>query len=101
MRGLSWMDIDEACDLLRVTEDNAEIIERTAMPLPMYVEIVTGYPSDLVAGETCAEVVRQLCRFTLQRWFNPDGTDANQLARVCESLERTIKALVIAEKLDV
>lgn len=100
MTGLEWMDVDEACDLLRVSDDNASIIEVIAEPIPYYVELTTGYPADLAKGDECAEVVRQLCRFILQLWFDPDGTNAQTLTRAVNSLTKAVKAYVIATGLD-
>lgn len=100
MTGLGWMDMSEACDLLRVSDDNAEIIEAHAKAIPQYVEITTGYPATCTQGDNCDEAVRQLCRFLLQLWFNPDGTDAQQLARTVASLTATVKALVVADGLE-
>lgn len=100
MVGLEWMDIAEACDLLRVGDDNADIIEAHAEVIPYYVEITTGYPATLAMGDGCAETVKALCRFLLCKFFNPDGTDAAQLTATIESLTKAVKALVIAEGLD-
>ena len=58
MVGLEWMGIDEACDLLRVGDDNADIIEAHAEVIPYYVEITTGYPATLAMGDGCAETVK-------------------------------------------
>lgn len=100
MVGLEWLTVEDACDLLRVPEDNGAIIQQHAETIPYYVEIVTGYPASLCAGMACDETVRQLCRFILQQWFNPDGTDATKLARVVNSLTRAVKALVVARGID-
>jgi len=98
MGGLDWLDVADACDLLRVSEDNAGVIESHAESIPRYVEITTGYPATCTSGAACDETVKQLCRFILQLWFNPDGTDAQQLTRTIDSLTATVKALVIAER---
>ena len=100
MYGLEWMDMDEALDLLRVSADNAALIESFADSIPHYVEIVTGYPATRARGLECHETVKVLCRFLLEKWFDPDGTDAEQLDRVIESLKRATKALVISEGMD-
>lgn len=100
MDGLGWMDIDEACDLLRVSSDNEAIIEAHAKAIPQYVEITTGYPADCTDSYNCDETVKQLCRFVLQLWFNPDGTDADSLKRTIDSLTASVKALVIAGDLE-
>lgn len=100
MDGLEWMDIDEACDLLRVSSDNEAIIEAHAKAIPQYVEVTTGYPATCTDSQGCDETVKQLCRFLLQLWFNPDGTDAEQLTRTVNSLTATVKALVIANDLE-
>lgn len=94
MTGLAWMTTQEACDLLRVSEENADLIENLAAAIPMAVEMRTDYAASCVAGYNCDEIVKQLCRFLLQLWWNPDGTDSQQLARVIDSLTHTIKAMV-------
>lgn len=100
MDGLEWMDIDEACDLLRVSSDNEAIIEAHAKAIPQYVEVTTGYPATCTDSYNCDETVKQLCRFVLQLWFNPDGTDADSLKRTIDSLTASVKALVIAGDLE-
>lgn len=100
MTGLDWMDIDEACDLLRVSSDNEAIIEAHTATIPEYVEIITGYPATMTDSGNCNETVKTLCRFILQLFFNPDGTDADSLKRTIDSLTATVKALVIAGDLE-
>ncbi len=98
MTGLEWLDESDACDLLRVSEDNIGIIEQHAETIPHFVEITTGYSADLCMGAECDETVKQLCRFLLQMWFNPDGTDATKIARVVTSLTKAVRAMVIASE---
>lgn len=93
MTALSWLSESDALDLLRVSEDNAGIVDALAASLPAYVEVTTGYPRDLVSSERCDEVVRQLCRATLQLWYNPDGTDAPQLGAIADGLAKTVRAM--------
>lgn len=100
MTGLEWLSVDDACDLLRVSTDNAGVIQQHAETIPYFVEITTGYPAELAKGEGCDETVKQLCRFVLQQWFNPDGTDATKIAHVVNSLTKAVKALVIAQELE-
>ena len=100
MQGLEWLSIEDACDLLRISEENAGIVEQIAEPIPYYVEITTGYPATCTIGIGCDETVKQLCRFILCLWFDPDGTDATKLTRVVTSLTRVVKALVIAKGYD-
>ena len=92
--GLDWMETDEALDLLRVSSDNLNIIEQYAASVPSHVEVTTGYPAALTAGDDCHELVKQLARFTLQLWFNPDGTDSQALTRVIDSLAKSVRQLV-------
>ena len=92
--GLEWMDASDALDLLRVSSDNLEIVSQLAASVPSYVEVTTGYPATLAAGDEPAEIVKQLCRFVLQLWYNPDGTDSAALTRVVESLAKSVRALV-------
>lgn len=94
---LSWLTLGEACDLLRVTPDNAAIINAHISGIPSYVEALTGYPASCTKGVGCDGMVRQLCRFILLLWFNPDGSDANQLTRAINALAKATKALVIAD----
>lgn len=88
------MDETEALDLLRVSADNLLIIDQLAASVPSYVEALTGYPADTAAGDDCDELVKQLSRFVLQLWFNPDGTDGERLEKVVVSLAKSVKALV-------
>lgn len=96
LAGLDWMTVDEACDLLRVSDDNEDIIDAHAATIPGYVEITTGYPATCTQGVNCDETVKALCRFLLVRFFNPDGTDAAQMDATIDSLTKAVKALVIA-----
>lgn len=100
MNGLEWMDIEDACDLLRVSSDNAGVIEQHADVIPHYVAIVTGYPACKAASLACDETVKELCRFILLQWFNPDGADANKINRVVTSLTKAVRALVIADSME-
>ena len=100
MTGLEWLTVEDACDLLRVSEDNAGVIQQHAETIPYYVQLATGYPADLTISGNCDGTVKQLCRFILQQWFNPDGTDADELARVVNSLTKAVKALTIAQELE-
>ena len=100
MTGLEWLSIADACDLLRVSAGNAGVIQQHAATIPFYVEIVTGYPAFYTQGPDCDETVKQLCRFILCLWFDPDGTDSTKLTRVVTSLTRVVKALVIAKGYD-
>lgn len=100
MRGLEWLDMDDACDLLRVSSDNAGVIEQHADVVAHYVEITTGYPADKAASPFCDETVKELCRFVLLQWFNPDGADANKINRVVTALTKAVRALVIADSME-
>lgn len=94
--GLEWLDETKALDLLRVSADNVPIIEALAASVPSYVEALTGYPATVTAGERCDDLVKQLSRFVLQLWFNPDGTDGGRLEQVVYSLAKSVKALVVS-----
>lgn len=96
---LAWLTTEEACDLLRTSGDNATIVEALAAGLPAYVETTTGYPAKSVGLKSCHELVRALCRFLLQLWYDPDGTDAAQLTKVVDGLTYAVKAMVVAEGL--
>lgn len=85
---------------MRVTEDNNDVISAHVEAIAPYVELSCGYPMDLTDSRECHGTVKALCRFLLQLWFNPDGTDAQQLEQVIASLRKAVKALVIAEHLD-
>lgn len=100
MDALPWLNETDALDLLRVSADNASIIASLAEALPDYVEATTGYPRDLVSSDDCNNVVRQLCRLTLQLWYNPDGTDAPQLEAVANGLAKTVRAMDFSEELE-
>ena len=94
LTGLEWMQDDEALDLLRVSSDNLGVIEQLAASVPSYVEATTGYSASLAAGDECHELVKQLARFVLQLWYNPDGTDSQALTRVVDSLAKSVRQLV-------
>ena len=100
MTGLDWLGLDEACDLLRVSADNERVIDAFAATIPYYVEITTGYPAYLTASTSCSETAKTHSRFLLCLWFNPDGTDAEQLKQVIDSLTKALKAHVIAHGYD-
>ena len=100
MLSLEWLTLAEACDLLRVGAENEAVIEAHCSGIPSYVELTTGYPATCTSGPNCDGMVRQLCRFILQLWFNPDGTQAKDLERVVRSLTNSTKALVIANHLE-
>ncbi len=100
MDGLAWLEMSDACDLLRVTDDNAAIVSGHARSIPRLVEVQTGYPAYMTDSESCDETVKVLARFMLLRLFDPDGLDADQLGRVIDSLTKTVKAIVIAEGLE-
>lgn len=94
INGLEWMDEQDALDLLRVSSDNSGIIAQLAASIPPYVYVTTGYPMELTAGNNPDELVKQLSRFVLQLWYNPDGTDAQTLTCVVTSMAKSVKALV-------
>lgn len=100
MTGIEWLDLEDALDLLRISEDNGDIVKTLAASIPAYVEVMTGYPAQLTAGQQPSEVVKPLCRFLLQLWYNPDGTDSEQLGKVIDSMAKTVKAFVVAGDLD-
>lgn len=93
---MQWMTEKEACDLLRVSDDNAPIIKPLMASVPSYVEALTGYPAEAQTQEDCPELVKQLQRFVLQLWYNPDGTDGERLEKVVISLAKSVKALVVS-----
>ena len=97
--GMGWMMQQEAYDLLRVSSDNLTVIDALCSSVPQYIEVTTGYPAELVADEP-NELVKQLARFVLQLWYNPDGTDAQALKRVVDSLSCSVRAMVAAGMVD-
>lgn len=92
---MKWLDQQDALDLLRISEDNAGVAKQLADSVPAFIETVTGYPASLTEGESPNELVKQLARFVLQLWYNPDGTDAAALRRVVDSLGMCVKSLVV------
>lgn len=95
VEGLAWMEQQEAFDLLRVSNDNLLVVNALCSSVPQYIEVTTGYPAALVEDEP-SELVKQLARFVLQLWYNPDGTDALALKRVVDSLSCSVRAMVVA-----
>lgn len=98
LNGLAWLEEEVAFDFLRTGEENINIVQSLATMIPQYVETTTGYPAALTAGQEPAELVKPLCLFLMQLWYNPDGTDARQLTRVIQSLEKAVRAYVVAER---
>ena len=99
MEGLAWLDETIACDLLRVSEDNLDLIAEHALALPSLVEVSTGYPAEVTADDP-DELVKALCRAWLQLLFNPDGTDADKLTKMVDSLSAKVHALAIDMEAD-
>ena len=93
--GLQWMEQQEALDLLRIGSDNLLVVDAICSSVPQYIEVTTGYPAELVEDNP-SEIVKQLARFVLQFWYNPDGTDAQALKRVVDSLSCSVRAMVAA-----
>lgn len=93
--GMKWFSVEAMADMLRVGEENYPIIRALARTVPEYVELTCGYPAELTAGDSPHETVRQLARFIVQLWFNPDGQDARQVRQVVNSLTYATKALVL------
>lgn len=98
--GISWLSSEQACDMLRVGIDNAELVDAIAQAVPDYVERVTGFPATLIQQGDCNESVQQLVRFLIVQWFNPDGTDADKLQRVIDDLIRVAKVDTITYDLE-
>ena len=97
LNGLAWLDSEVAFDFLRVSSDNYPVVNSLASMIPSYIEMSTGYPAAKTSSEEPDEIVKPLCLFLMQLWFNPDGTDARQLTRVVQSLEKTVRAYVVTE----
>lgn len=93
------MERQEAFDLLRVTDDNVMVVNAICSSIPQYIEVTTGYPAALVENEP-SEIVKQLARFVLQFWYNPDGADAQALKRVVDSLSCSVRAMMAAGMAD-
>ena len=96
--GLAWLEDSVAFDFLRVGDENLPVVQSLAMSIPGYIEVATGYPAGKTSSAEPDEVVKPLALFLLQLWFNPDGTDARQLTRVVQSLEKAVRAHVVAER---
>lgn len=96
MEGMAWLSEQDALDLLRVGSESAGIVEGLVAAIPEFIEATTGYPATLTATEPC-EVVKQLARFILCLWFNPDGADHKQLERVVQALSIATKAILLKD----
>lgn len=84
------LTIEEARATLRVDgEANDCIIMPLLEALPAYINTLTGCEQ---LGEAPDDLAKTLAKFILQLWYNPDGTDADRLQRVIDSLAKTIKA---------
>lgn len=92
---MEWLKVEDMADFLRVGEESHGIIEALAATVPEYIDTTTGYPATLTAGEEPHETVKQLARFLIQLWFNPDGSDARQLRQVVNSLTYAVKTMVL------
>lgn len=97
---MQWCEVGTLADMLRVGEENYGIIEALSATVPEYVQTTTGYPAELLAGEAPHETAKQLARFLVILWFNPDGSDAGQVRQVVNSLTYALKALVATEGLE-
>ena len=100
MQGMAWLKVEDMADHLRVGEESFAIIEALGQAVPEYVEITTGYPRELLAGESPHETVRQLARFLIMLWFNPDGADARQIRQAADGLTYAVKAMVQTGEID-
>lgn len=94
MQGMAWLDTASMADFLRVGEESHGIIEALGRAVPEYVEITTGYSAELMRGLYPCETARQLARFLVLLWFNPDGTDSPQVRQVVDALTLALKAMV-------
>lgn len=84
------LSIEEARDVLRVDGTaNDSIITPLLEALPDYISTLTGCDN---LGDNPDKLAKTLAKFVLQLWYNPDGTDADRLQRVIDSLAKTIKA---------
>lgn len=95
---MEWLSTADALDLLRVGEENEGIVEGLLSSIPQEVEVRTGYRASCVSSDECDPLVRQLVRFMLIRYFNPDGSDGSRLALVVESLTKAVQALALEEE---
>lgn len=94
MDGMAWLDTEDMADFLRVGVESHGIIEALGRAVPEYVELTTGYSAELMRGMYPRETARQLARFLVMLWFNPDGQDAPQVRQVVDALTLALKAMV-------
>jgi hypothetical protein len=80
-------------DFLRVGEESHGIIEALGHAVPAYIETATGYPAELTETEP-SETVKQLARFLIALWFNPDGADSDRLRKVIDAFLLVVKVSV-------
>ena len=90
MNGMAWLSVDDMADFLRVGEESHGMIEALGRAVPPYIETATGYPAD-VAATGPSETVRQMARFLIALWFDPDGTDSDRLRRAIADFALVVK----------
>lgn len=87
------ISLPEAYNQLRTEENdgNTDIILGLLAAIPGYIKTATGV-KDPATASLDYPLLATLAKFLLTLWYNPDGTDAQQLQRVVDNLLKTIKA---------
>lgn len=98
MRGMSWLDIADALDHLRVGDESRGIVEALCTSIPDVIEASTGYPAEELQGESPRELAKLLAMFQLQLLFSPDGTDSDRLRRTVDDLTFALNALMTTKE---
>ena len=82
------MTLSEACNVLHVDEGNNDsLIYSLTEALPGYIEMSTGYPSNLQYQEPLVNVVEGLI---LTQWYYADHADDQALTRSINALLKVI-----------
>lgn len=88
------LTLPEAYNVLRTEPNtgNDDIINGLLAATPSYIETATGIKSDAIVN-SADPLINTLEKFLLCLWYNPDGTDAQQLQRVVDNLLKSLKAM--------
>ena len=92
---MPWITTAEACDVLRVSEDNMEIVDPLVTAAAQAVYDTTGMEAN--SGHPLAYA---LARLWLAYLFDADGTDADKLRRSIDTLTFVVRADSIAHGID-
>lgn len=84
-------NVEQAKEVLRLDNDyNDEIILSLVQAIPSYIEATTGLTPEEQVDEPLVDTISG---FIITLWYNPEGTDAQQLTRTIDSLLKTLSVI--------